>query len=297
MKPLVSYICVTHNHKHLLKNMLRSFVACNVYENFEWILIDHGSTDGTIRFLSELKRDQEFESIADKIRIFIFDEKAYVARLKSKGIFLNGARRTSEGLFGYYRNKAVSLSKGDYFIDVADHHQFIRKCDWVSEMIDVYEDREKQDDIGSLVFRTRLRHSALKKSNEATPAKTKNGVEYLVCENKGYDDYQFMSRESYERLGPMFSPDQIEDQSEKDLWNDKSKSEYDSRHYKDYLEKTEKLGLKKIMIKYPYTHDLLKGRNNKKRKDLVVPVVDLSVLEEHFGDLNRCISVEEINNL
>jgi glycosyltransferase involved in cell wall biosynthesis len=277
--------------------MLRSFMACNVYENFEWILIDHGSTDGTIRFLSELRNDPEFESIADRIRIFIFDEKAYIARLKDKGISLNGGRRIGEGFYGYYRNKAKSLSKGDYFIDIADDHQFIRKGDWVSEMIDIYKDREKQDDIGALVFRTRLKYRALKKNNMGTPAKTKGGIEYLVCDSKGYDDYQFMSKESYERLGPMFSPDQIEEQSEKDLWNDESRLEYDSRHYKDYLKRTKELGLKKVMMKYPYTHDLLNDKYNQERKDLVAPIVDLSVLKKEFGDLNRCISIEEMNKI
>lgn len=50
--PLVSIIIPTYNAKDLLANCLTS-LSCLDYKNYETIIVDNGSTDGTPQFLSE----------------------------------------------------------------------------------------------------------------------------------------------------------------------------------------------------------------------------------------------------
>ena len=50
--PKVSVIIVNYNGKTLLEKCLESLVKVN-YENFEIILVDNNSTDGTVEFVTK----------------------------------------------------------------------------------------------------------------------------------------------------------------------------------------------------------------------------------------------------
>jgi len=50
-KPLVSYIIVTHNRKNLLEKLLNSIIAQKFNDEYEIIVVDDASTDGTYEFL------------------------------------------------------------------------------------------------------------------------------------------------------------------------------------------------------------------------------------------------------
>lgn len=297
--PLITYHCVSFNRLKMLKNMLLSFSQCNMYENFEFIVIDHGSTDGTIEFLEGIKSNEEFKYFGNRIIPRIYNEKDYIRELAQKGICLNGGRRIGEGFFGKYRNEARSVAKGDYFIDIPDDHQFIVRHDWVQDMMDIFDDRVQKagrDDIGSLVFRTRHLYRILKENNSTHPLeRTDNGVEYYICKNKGYDDYHIMSRENSESMSPFFQPDTLSTKDEISKWNDTHDLTYDSRHYSYYLQKTKELGLNKIMMKYPITHDLVNDRPNRKG-GLMAPITSIESLKKKFSKLDRIPSVCEVDS-
>lgn len=52
--PLVSILTVTYNHRKYIENTIKS-VLNQTYTNWEWIIIDDGSTDGTGKALETLK--------------------------------------------------------------------------------------------------------------------------------------------------------------------------------------------------------------------------------------------------
>ena len=124
-KPLVSYYLVTWNRLHLLKNLLRSFMASNKYENYEWLILDHGSTDGTIPWLEDLGKDPEFRALWGRVNVIIEDETDYRDQLAERGIELETPRRVQEAMVGHYLNIARRLAVGEYLIHLADDHQFI----------------------------------------------------------------------------------------------------------------------------------------------------------------------------
>jgi len=99
-KPLVSVIIPTFNRKRLIKKAIES-VLNQSYKNFELIIVDDGSTDGTEGFIKKLSRKNK------KIR--------YIKNKHKKG--LPGAR-----------NQGIEISKGEFiaFLDSDDewlkHH-------------------------------------------------------------------------------------------------------------------------------------------------------------------------------
>lgn len=301
--PLISYHVVTWNRLPKLQNLLRSFIACNQYENFEWIFVDHGSTDGTIEFLEHIKTNPEFKYLWGRVKVLLFDERDYIAELKQRGIVISSPRRAAEAFFGKYRNEARQASAGDYIIDIPDDHQFIRKCNWIDEMLGIFQDRIRQtgkDDIASLVFKSRVLYRILKKNQATEPKRTTDsGVEYYVCRHKGYDDYGMVSRAVIERMGPYFQIDQGADPQVIAAWNDPQNAYFNSisAHYEHYLQRAQMLGLKKIMVKYPYTHDLLHNRYPIDAQTLAIPLTTLDVLQQHFSSLDRPIAFEELEYL
>jgi|GEM_PF-2749163 len=51
--PLVSIIVLTHNNLHLNEQCINSIYRCTTYPNFELIVVDNASTDGTLAYLQE----------------------------------------------------------------------------------------------------------------------------------------------------------------------------------------------------------------------------------------------------
>lgn len=52
MKPKVIVLILSYNGKHLLEESISSYLA-NDYENFEVVVIDNGSTDGTVQWVKQ----------------------------------------------------------------------------------------------------------------------------------------------------------------------------------------------------------------------------------------------------
>lgn len=311
-RPLVTYHTVTWNRLDKLQNLLKSFIACNQYENFEWILIDHGSTDGTIEFLQQLPTNPEYRYLWGRTQVLIFDEQDYSGALREKGIELNSSRRVAQALFGKYRNDARLAAHGDYFIDIPDDHQFIRKSDWVTELLAIYDDRLQRvgrDDISALVFKTRRLFRILKRNQATEPRRVAkvlhddseqaSNVEYYVCRFKGYDDYGMVSRSVASQMGLYWQIDYVTDPSVIAAWNDPKNAYFNrvSPHYNHYLEQSRTLGLKKVMVKYPYTQDLMNDATPVLSDALAVPLTTTAALRQKFYSLDRPVSYEELASL
>lgn len=311
-KPMVSYHVVTWNRLNELQNMLRSFIACNQYENFEWIVVDHGSIDGTVEFLQNIGKNPTYKYLWGRAKTILVDDRDYVRELKERGIEINSPRRAAQAFFGKYRNDARRLASGDYFIDIPDDHQFIRKSDWISEMLAIYNDRiqkEGRDDISSLVFKTRRLFRILKRNQATGPRQVvklladdlenANNVEYYVCRFKGYDDYGMISRTMAEQMGPYWQIDTVTDPSTIMAWNDPDNFYFrrTSPHYEHYLARARSLNLKKIMVKYPYTHDLMNDHRKIPKDAFAVPLTTAAALRRKFFALHRPVSFEELENL
>ena len=59
---MVSIIILNYNGKHFLQKCLNS-VLCQSYENFEIILVDNNSTDGSIEFVKSNFKDNRLKII------------------------------------------------------------------------------------------------------------------------------------------------------------------------------------------------------------------------------------------
>ena len=98
MSIMVSIIVTTHNRKKLLKRAIKS-VLSQSYQNFELIIVDDCSTDGTHEAIKKLEREYP-----DKVRAF--------------------KTETNSGHDGYPKNLAVKEAKGDYICFLDDDDEF-----------------------------------------------------------------------------------------------------------------------------------------------------------------------------
>lgn len=104
--PLVSIITPTRNRKHFLENTA-DHLKGQEYQNWEWIIIDDGSKDGTIEFLVNLEKKD--------------------SRIK----FQPRSETHLQGPAGC-RNQAVDIAKGNYVVFVDDddiiHPEMLSLC-------------------------------------------------------------------------------------------------------------------------------------------------------------------------
>tara|TARA_Y100000034_G_scaffold20628_2_gene23601 strand:- start:981 stop:1898 length:918 start_codon:yes stop_codon:yes gene_type:complete len=294
-KPLVTYHVNTYNKKRMLKNLLLSFNECNVYENYEWVIVDQGSTDGTVEFLKNVMEQ------SNKVKVIFDDELEYFEKLRSIQLYPRNNNKKANAVFGKAKNDARKIAKGKYFIDIADDHQFVRKVDWVTEMIDVCES-EGVNTVASVIYRG-LTTQRINKANNATgPVKKsdKLGVEYYVCKHKHYDDYGMMPKSVYNKIGPYF---QVEAATDPGLIEDWKSVDYKSYiHYEDYLARTKKMNLKKIFLKYPYAIDFPNPWHSKLQRMMehypveqtAVPAFEEGKLQGRFSHLDRAVSSDEM---
>ena len=286
-KPFVTYHVNTFNRLPLLRNLLRSFELCNRYDRFEWVIIDYGSTDGTRDFI------YDYQKLYQNVSVVLSNEKTYFDVLDTWALKPRSKRFRSHAIFGLQRNVVRQVGRGDVFIDIADDHQFVRSGDWVSDMLNVGHDygREK---ISSIIYRG-LWHSRINKpNNECEPERiSQSGVPYYVAKYKGYDDYHFMFRGMYEKIGPYLEIERETDPQRIQDWQDE-KETFD--HYRDYLARADALGLKKIFLKFPYVVDF---PNDYPLKDLdsskpIIPLYAPGEMEKLFSHLTRPVSSDEI---
>ena len=290
----VTYHANTFNRVYLLKNLLKSFEMCNTRDDFEWVITDYGSTDGTRDFLND------FSSKNKWLNTVLLDQDEYFKYLSKKDIAPQNKKQVIATIFGKSINIARSVSNGDYFIHVADDHQFFRKCDWVADMLDIMDHREKysgQQDITSVLYRGLSLARVFKANNERQPESiTDNGNRYFIAKHKHYDDYHLMSRKMFERIGSYFEIEKEKDSNIIDRWKN---GEYSRDHYTDYLERTKQLNLRKAFMKFPcavdfpnYLHEKLNVPND----SLIVPIIDNQSFINRFSNLDRPVSSDEVFN-
>ncbi len=294
MGPFISYQVNTFNRLPLLKNLLKSFDICNQYPHYQWVIADYGSTDGTRAYLLELSKTR------GDITVLLGDEEHYFSELKEMDLYPVNRDKRIHSIFGKSKNDMRNISRGQIYADIADDHQFIRKENWVQDIIDVYNHREEQigkDDICSIIYRGLALERIYKKNNETEPVqKTSRGVEYYVAKHKNYDDYHFMKEETYQKMGPYFQPDALADKEEIRSWRE---GNYSPNHYEDYLHKSKQLHLKKVFLKYPFTIQFPNFVNTPQPKSsgLFVDPISIEQLKHHFETVDRPISTDEIISL
>ena len=54
-KPLVTVLTPTYNRVHLLETLVQSLCRQSA-QDFQWLVVDDGSTDGTEQYFAELKK-------------------------------------------------------------------------------------------------------------------------------------------------------------------------------------------------------------------------------------------------
>jgi len=289
-KPFVTYHLNTFNRLDSVKSMLESFEANNEYPNFEWVFVDLGSTDGTQEFLFDKYKNTKHASLV------LGNENKYKEILKNKD--LHARKKTHQTaaaqIFGWVKNIARSVGKGDYFIEIADDHKFIKKGDWVSDMLDVFEHRKKKNDgvcdISSIIYRALPLWRLYKPNNARSPEQvTDSGVSYFLSDIKGYDDYHMMKRSTYDEIGPYLEIDKIKNEEKLNQWKNGTSN---FCQMTDYIRRCNKAGYQKAFLKIPFAIDCeySKPESNK------ITFAN-GELEKTFKPLNRPISTEEINNL
>ncbi len=100
----LSICCLTYNHKDFISRAIDSFLEQITNFDFEILINDDSSTDGTVDILKKYE-----EKFPDIIKVLYHDENQY-----SKGIF------NPSGVFNFprARGKYIALCEGDdYFID------------------------------------------------------------------------------------------------------------------------------------------------------------------------------------
>lgn len=291
-KPFVTYFVMTLNRLPFLRNMLTSFHLCNVYPNYEWIISDYGSKDGTQDYLNDLAKKDDHFTVRHE------DEKPYFDYLKSIGLGPASKNQRVSSISAHCRNEVRKLARGDLFFDIADDHQFIRRGNWVCEALSICEDRlaiTGKDDVSAVVMRAFLLSRLFKKNNTlSSVSRTNDGVEYFVYDQKGYDVYSFMKRTTANQLGPYLEIDQLTDPKEIQAWK-KDSSFFD--FYTDYVKKAKQFGLKKVGLKYPYLvefpNDIIRKFNSNTSSPFV-PLFEEGEMERRFPRVSRPLSSDEI---
>lgn len=296
---LVTYHCNTFNRRYLLENMLRSFEACNAYEGpHEWIITDYGSTDGTRGWLTELAQQDK------RVTVVLGSEEAYAEHMRSTGASTTG-KRLMYGVMGMARNVALSMARGEWLIDIADDHQFIRRGDWVTDAMTICvragsSHREPVGDcftdVSSVIYRGLSRARLDKPNNARSELINVTGTEFYLSGIKGYDDYGITHRDVHEEIGRYLQPDELwlSDRALRE-WNDETKT---VTHYVDYVNRATKLGYKKAFLKIPYAVDFpnwMHAELNTPAATLkhIVPLYDTDELAQ-FSTLDRPVSSDEL---
>ena len=94
-KPLVSIVTVVYNGENFLEETIKSVIN-QTYENIEYIIIDGGSTDGTVDIIKKYE---------DKINYWVSEKDAGIYDAMNKGI---------EAFKGDYIN---FLNAGDSYVN------------------------------------------------------------------------------------------------------------------------------------------------------------------------------------
>ena len=123
MKPLISIFTPAYNRAHLLTQLYNSLTAQKYY-NFEWIIVDDGSTDTT----------------SEVVQAFIAENKIPITYFKKA----NGGKHLAI-------NKGVELAKGDlFFIVDSDDYLVAEATELITEY---YPAISKAENVAGVSFR------------------------------------------------------------------------------------------------------------------------------------------------
>ena len=164
-QPLVTYHVLTFNRLPLLKNLLASFDLCNLYPKYEWIIADYGSTDGTREFLNDIGKSDK------RLVILLRDENDYLDHLKSLDLAPKNRSQKLTAISGRFCNEIRAVAKGDLLFNLSDDQQFIRKGDWVRDLVSIYNHRAQvvdDDDITGITTRGISFARSFKRNKEVT---------------------------------------------------------------------------------------------------------------------------------
>lgn len=252
-KPLITVHITSYNRFLQLRNLVQSLVYCNEYENIELIIVDNGSTDERLlKYYDEINLGFPFQLIRNEVNDY-------------------------PRCVWHAKNQARAAANGDYFLDVPDDHQFVRRGNWIQECLDLYN---SVDDIGCIVLYAYSIFRWTKSNNRLHPLSQSSGVPHFMSYYKGYVDYHFTSREVYERVGPFLD------------------TGYDDRAIPepDYMRRSTELGLRRLFLKYPASvaiPDHMDDSLNPFGYKPVFPYISLSDYDQ-WKDLPRPVSGEEI---
>ena len=123
----VSFIVVSYNEKEYINEAINSILDLNINYNYEIIIGDDGSSDGSIDIIKDLKNKYN-----DKIKYFVMDREE---GLTSKDVI--GAIRCSNVI-----KKGIEISSGDYILLLSADDYYVNK-NFVNEAIDFMDNNKK----------------------------------------------------------------------------------------------------------------------------------------------------------
>lgn len=120
MKPLVSVCCITFNHRDLIRDALDGFLAQETNFDFEILIYDDASTDGTDEILKSYEKKHP-----NKLRVFYQKDNQYSKGIRGLNVIYNFPRVTG---------KYIALCEGDdYWSDV---HKLQKQVDFLESHSD-----------------------------------------------------------------------------------------------------------------------------------------------------------------
>lgn len=106
VKPLVSVFCITYNHEKYIRDAIKGFLMQKTNFNFEIVIHDDASTDGTIDILMEYEK-----KYPELIRVIYETENQYSKFSNPPEFFFSVMRRELKG-------KYIAMCEGDdYWTD------------------------------------------------------------------------------------------------------------------------------------------------------------------------------------
>lgn len=305
--PKISITCVTYNRRKLLENMIDSFILTNKYENFELIILEHDSTDGTKEYLKEILKfeDDFYDPIKGKFKVLFESENDYLEFLKKRNIDVSNSKKSALACFPMWRNMLNEELTGEIWVDIPDDFQFIYSGDYLSELVSVFNDRISkvgENDISCLTFRTKFYYRIMKKNNTKGPIQiTQEGVEYYMIDTeKAHDEWCAFPVENIRKIGlfPL-----LENASEEVLkkWNEVESPNYYYFHHLQIKKTFYENGYRRADLKIPFVHDCLdrKYENIMKEKSPVFNIFNNKIEfkeQARCKDLSRQLSIEEFEH-
>lgn len=176
-KKLVSIIIPCFNAIKYTKQCITS-VLTNTSYNYELILINNGSSDGTRKYFQNLKRNLKTNKYLNKITILQFNKNLGVAKALNLGIEL------SIGKYVCYLNNDVIVSK-DWLNNLTDKLNKNNKIAIIGTLFNAYEDKKlvKTIEKDTNEISRIANFISLKNKNKLKKAKTIHGLCMLIRKN------------------------------------------------------------------------------------------------------------------